>query len=226
MKTLSELLENAQFPDTSSPEDLAQYVWRKETKGLMRAAGVPERFLQRLNFDDCRPQKAVFSRCQGLCSGKGAIVALVGPRGTGKTTIAAQLVRARAENEELPPWERQPPYRKTVDLLNRWKPLYSDSGHIDIEELRFRRDEYCRLSLHIIDEIHECEDLKARDRMLTDICDRCYAFKTDVVLISNQTEEQFRKTTNESILSRLEEHGEVIECKWESRRESRREAKG
>lgn len=214
---MTEILEGLKaFPAASTPPDLAEYVWRKETKIRMKDAGLPDRFIQRLEFEAGKPQRAVFRRAVRLCGKVGAIVALAGPRGTGKTTIAAQMIRQRAECEDLPPWERQPPYRKAADLLNRWKPLYGDSGTLDMDEMRFRRDEYCRISFHVIDEIHECEDLKAKDRMLTDICDRCYANRTDIILISNQTQEQFQKTTNESVLSRIQEHGAVIECKWAS----------
>lgn len=41
------------------------------------------------------------------------------------------------------------------------------------------------------------------------------AAKVDSVLISNQTRADFEKHTNQSILSRMHEHGCTIVCDWQ-----------
>lgn len=78
------------------------------------------------------------------------------------------------------------------------------------------RAAYCRLKLAVIDELHECDDQKMKDRVLTDILDRRYSANTDTVLISNQTAEDFQATTSDSVLSRLAQHGAIVPCEWES----------
>ena len=121
MRPISEIIETLRTnPAGKAESELDDYIWRKETKIRMKDAGLPDRFIERHGFDAHKAQRAVFRAALRLCSSRGAIVALVGPRGTGKTTIAAQMIRQRAECEALPPWERQPPYRKAADLLNRW----------------------------------------------------------------------------------------------------------
>lgn len=204
------------FPAPRPSAEVTEYLWKNETLPRMRAAGLPDRFLTQLDFANCLGQRSAYRRAWKLCCGVGSVVALVGPRGTGKTSIAAQLIRSRAECESLEPWNRQPPYRKLTDIIARFKPLYADFGSIDAETLMRSRDKYVSISLHIIDEVHECQDQKLKDRMLTDIIDRCYSSRTDVVLISNQTAEEFQQTTSDSILSRLSQHGQIIPCDWKS----------
>lgn len=212
-------IELPNFPQPRSDAEMQEYIWKKETLPRMKAAGLDVRFCRREDFKSNLQQRQVYRRVWAACCGVGAIMALVGPRGTGKTTIAAQLIRSRAECESLPPWDRQPPYRKLWDLIARYKPLYGDFGTIDTESLTAARETYVDFALHIIDEIHECDDMKMKDRILTDIIDRCYSRRRDVILISNQTPEEFHKTTSDSILSRIAEHGDVIECNWASFRD-------
>jgi DNA replication protein DnaC len=213
MKSISDLMPKS-FAPARTPAEMAEYLWKKETLPRMRDAGLDVRFCERIDFKTQNKQRAVYRRVWKRCAGVGAIVALVGPRGTGKTTIAAQIIRSRAESPDLPPWERQPPYRKLADLTARFKALYADFGSIDIDRLRDARERYADISLHVIDEVHECEDQKFAHRVLTDLIDRCYAKRTDVILISNQTPEEFRASISDSIRSRLMEHGEIIECDW------------
>ena len=94
-------------------------------------------------------------------------------------------------------------------------------GTIDGEKLEQYRTFLTKiLELLIIDEIHEVsEDSKHKDRILTDLLDTRYAAKRDTILISNQSAEEFARTTNPSILSRLNEHGGIISCDWQSFRD-------
>lgn len=198
-------------------EEMAEYVWEHETKPRLKAAGFQDRHRQRIDDWKCGPQQKVFEKCLELCSGVGAVVVLTGERGTGKTTICGQLARIRAQDESLAPWDRQPPYRKLVDIIARYKPLYGNMGSVDMDGLASDRDYFCRTpSLKFIDEIHECEDAALKMRVLTDVIDRCYAAKTDVILVSNQSVDGFKATAGDSVLSRLSEHGSIIPCNWKS----------
>lgn len=195
----------------------------------MKRWGFPDRYRQELSDWGNPIQKKVFHYCQKLLGNVGAVVALVGIRGTGKTTIASQLGVERAWQD----WDKQRshvrgtpirfqavPYWKMSDLIARYKPLYADFGTINQEDLTHERNEMCFESdLLIIDELHDCEDQKMKDRILTDIVDKRYSSFKDTLLISNQLPEQFEASTSESVLSRLHEHGMIIACTWDSWRD-------
>lgn len=198
------------------------YCWQNEILPRVRDAGFGERFLREITGpdrpgreEDFRQWQSTLDQCERLCVGNGAIVVLAGARGTGKTTICAQMAIRRAWDESRPPWDRQPPYRKLQDVIERYKPLYSDFGSIETEDLIATRESYCTLpSLVFIDEIHVVEGMRAHQRMLVDLIDRRYAARRDTVLITNQEPDVFIEKTDPSILSRIREHGLIIACRW------------
>lgn len=200
-----------------SEEEAREYDWRNSIVPRLRAVGLPERFHQRIT-DWSRPaQQRAYEAVLAKCSpsgGVGAIVALIGPRGTGKTTVCGQMI----VNATLHWWRTSkgfiPRYRKLTDILATLKPMYSDFGSRDPAALESTRDQLCAYEVLIIDEIHDCEEQRVKDRILTDILDRRYAGKVDTVLISNQTREDFMAHTNPSILSRINENGAVLFCNW------------
>lgn len=208
------------------------HILQAEIFPRLRAMGWGDRFLRELSGEwGCAEQRKKFDRCRELCRGVGAVVALVGPRGVGKTTIAFQLALERAWQDrqslfdkaaglrEATTW-RTTPYRKLTDLLARYKALYADFGTMDPVALAESRDRLCsEESLAVFDEIHECEGLKAAPRLLTDIIDRRYLAKKDTLLITNQTAQEFSDTIGDSIYSRLTEHGAILKCEWPSWRE-------
>lgn len=226
-----EALEKIRLPVTDT-ERYRAYIFEKEIAPRLKLGRFEGRYIH-----DERPwnnaiQERVFNDCKAKLSACGAIVALVGNRGLGKTTIAGQIAVDRAwawwnwhgvtpdERERLTPPIGIPEYRKLNDLIAEYKPLYGDFGSINAEQLIERRKRLCQNeTLLVIDELHDCEDMKMKERVLTDFCDRRYAANTDTLIISNQTPEEFAITTSDSILSRISEHGEVIYCKWESWRE-------
>lgn len=212
-------MDDFKMPEiVATPEEADEWIWKNETLPRLRTSGFEARYLTRLLDWNCPEQEAVFRSCVKACIGTGAIVALVGERGTGKTTILAQMARLRAEDPLLLPADRSPAYRKMSDLIARFKPLYADFGTTETDKLMSARDALCSRALLLIDELHECDDQKLKDRVLTDIIDRRYSRKVDTVLVSNQDPEAFQRTTSDSILSRLTEHGLLIPCRWKSHR--------
>ena len=169
----------------------------------------------------CGRQKQTLAKLTNALKGKGAIVALVGPRGTGKTYVASQLVIDRLWAElgtAKCSWFH---YTKLTTIVAKLKAFYGDFGTIDMERLeQYRAFLTQALDLLIIDELHEvADDSRHKDRILSDILDARYSAKKDTLLISNQSAEEFARTTNPSILSRLNEHGGIISCDWQSFRD-------
>lgn len=198
-----------------SEDEAREYDWTHSIVPRLRAVGLPERFHVRIK-DWQRPQqerayKTVCEKCPG---NRGAIVALIGIRGAGKTFLAGQMIVNAAVRWYYTSQGTIPRYRKLTDIIATLKPMYSDFGCKDPEYLMGARDAMCSWETLIIDEIHDCEEQRVKDRILTDILDRRYAQKTDTVLISNQTKEDFMAHTNPSILSRINESGAIILCNW------------
>lgn len=192
----------------------------------MKAVGVPQRYRMELLDWNCPKQKKTFDYCRQKFQKVGAIVALVGERGVGKTAIAAQLIRERIdafmafyENGQKCSVQGFGHYIKLTDLIAELKPLYSDFGTIEMDRLFAGREAICEHSLLCIDELHECEDQHLKARVLTDILDRRYSNCVDTLLISNEKQDVFRKSIGDSALSRITEHGEIISCVWKSWRE-------
>lgn len=214
---LAEQIEELQrnfVPKTD--EEVERWTWENEIIPHLRASQLPERFWFRAK-EWKTDQKATYNDAKALLTGVGAIVALVGDRGMGKTTIAAQLIIDRALNESLLPWHRRPPYRKLSKLIAYFKPIFSDFGSRDADTLIKRHESLCKdHPLLVIDELHDCDDQRVKGRLLTDTLDKRYANLVDTIVISNQTPEEFIETTSDSVISRIKEHGSIIHCTWES----------
>lgn len=202
------------------PADYRRHIADTKIVETMRGWGFGERFQREQKMDG--KQAATFRNMQSKLTGCGAIVALVGERGLGKTTLAAQfaLEHAWANYEGSLTGGCVMPfviYRKCQRIISRFKPLYADYGSVETETLEQAMRFLCEeQEFLIIDEVHDCNDQKMKTRVLTDLIDRRYASLRDTVLIANQTPDDFKATIGDSILSRLGEHGAILPCKWES----------
>ena len=193
-----------------SDDEIREWEWRNDVLPMLERAKVEPRYRNEISDWPEPKQERVFDLVTSLCKGTGAIVALVGPRGTGKTTLATQCIVRNARQGVMGY------YRKCVDVIARYKPLYADFGSTDTDALMSARNSFCRFPLVVIDELHECDEQRLKARVLPDVLDRRYAAKVDTILISNQTPEEFQQTTSDSVLSRLTEHGAIIPCEWAS----------
>lgn len=174
-------------------------------------------------------QREVLAKIVARFKRVGAIIALVGPRGTGKTTIGAALATLRLWEDlehNLRPDRRGgalcrvTAYHKLQAIVSKLKGLYGDFGTVRAEALEDYRANLVKWEILVIDEIGDVIDgSKFADRILADIIDLRYSSGLDTLLMSNQTREDFQEKINPSILSRLNEHGGVIPCEWESFRE-------
>jgi len=138
----------------------------------------------------------------------GMMFALIGQRGTGKTQMAAELIRHAVEHEGM---ECQ--YRRVMDFFMDIKDTYRDfTNRTEAEVVT----SYVKPQLLVLDEVHERGDSPWENRLLTHALDKRYGASKDTLLISNQKPETFGDTIGNSILSRLQETGAIISCEWPS----------
>lgn len=215
----------------ATPEACHAQTIRDSIAPRMAASKIPLRYQCEIDFIPA--QFAVVKGCGRLLfRRKGAIVALVGPRGTGKTSIATHIVRElyledhqsiydKCEGRREAILRRHCRYFKLSEIVGRLKPLYADFGTTETAKLESFRDDMVKEDLLILDELSEpTSEPKFKDPILTDIIDRRYAELRDTILISNETPEQFQKNINPSVLSRMNESGGILPCEWRSFREA------
>jgi DNA replication protein DnaC len=188
---------------------------------------------------------AVFARVLETCArGTGSIFALSGRRGTGKTqlatNVAGRLLNPRDEENVLrraglgDTWRGEVAYKRAVvDDEATW-PLYSTArdffrelkeswnppadGKIHHTETQVI-DKYVDPCLLVLDEASVRSESKWEDDQLTELIDRrCYRGRS-TLLLSNLSREAFAKALGPSIVSRIHEFGDCVECNWPSFRE-------
>lgn len=210
-----------------SAEVLRQHRW--ETRGVrdMAAAGVPERHRLRLLKFDHPEKERKFARIRELCHGTGAVIALCGMRGSGKTTMGCQLMRERVEaNIEYDYADPRPKdvpllpgrYRKLTSMGSHFKLMFAGHGGVNQEVLAEQYRALCEHSLLVIDELHDAETIAPAMALLVDLVDRRYSENRDTILITNREAADFEKNFNQSIVSRAHEAGAIMRCDWGSSR--------
>ena len=177
------------------------------------------------------PWGAVDQKLSAL-SGRGCLMILVGPKGTGKTQIAVNQacdIIAQVRRGVAGQWT-EGRYHPAHDVPEDTWPRYTKACAI-FEDVRasFQEDQsdsekrimasYRRPSLLIVDEAQERGNTDFEDRTLTRIVDDRYAQMLDTLLIANLRREDLVKNLGTSIISRMHECGEVFECDWPSFRE-------
>jgi DNA replication protein DnaC len=150
--------------------------------------------------------------------GSGFLVALLGPRGTGKTQLAVDVAvsrcRAMSEQDEHKGYIAR--YCKAMEIFLEIRACYQSKDRCERDVVDF----WCRFGLLVIDELQVRGDTSFEDKVLTHVCDRRYDAILDTILISNQSEADFRESVGPSIWSRLSEAGGFIVCDWPSFRGS------
>ena len=207
-------------------DELRAHEFKTMIEPRLRGAGFGAEHRRDLGVWNCEPQQKTFEAALQALRTPGAIVALIGKRGTGKTMIAAQIAAQWAREDIASGLRgggatyRYTPYVKLTDLLARFKALFADFGTKDPEALAAARDYFfSRNELITIDEIGECEELGTRQRLITDSIDRIYSARQRAILISNQTAEEFEIGIGKSAHSRLTQYGVIFRCNWQSFRD-------
>lgn len=140
--------------------------------------------------------------------GKGFVIALVGPRGTGKTQLATNAILESVYQG------RSGRYMKALDLFVEIRGTYSPDSAV---QERDAIDKLIAPRLLVIDELQNRGNSAWEDSVLTNLVDRRYdAGNLDTLLIANLKPDAFRETAGESIMDRMRETGGCIECNWAS----------
>lgn len=137
---------------------------------------------------------------------RGAIMALIGNRGTGKTQIAVEALRHAC----LALYTCK--YTRAFDIFLSVRAAMKSQATSEADAMR----ELLQAEVLVIDEMQERGETPFEDRLLVNLLDRRYGNMTDTILIANQTPEEFTAALGPSITDRIRETGGLIECTWES----------
>jgi len=141
--------------------------------------------------------------------GTGLLVALVSPRGSGKTQMGVELIKAMARKQASGRYITATGFLLMVKSTYKSDEKMTERGVID----QFRHPK-----LLVIDELSKRKDTEWEFQLLFELINCRYNDMTDTILISNQTPVQFAESVGPSLSSRMKETGGIIECGWESYR--------
>jgi DNA replication protein DnaC len=131
---------------------------------------------------------------------KGGIVALVGRRGSGKTQMAAELVR-----------DRQRAKGRYVTAMKLFLRLRASFGKGAAESEMEIVAEMSACPILVIDEVQERGGSEWEDRILTHIIDNRYGDQKPTVLIANLTTAEMQTQLGPSICDRIKDAGGMME---------------
>jgi DNA replication protein DnaC len=190
--------------------DRAECERRCLSEKMWREATIPARHADKASAVDRMEVAGWMARLNDLVGklDSGFIVALLGKRGTGKTQLAACLAWSACQKQ------KSAKYIKAMDLFRELRACYRSDGPSEVDTVA----KFIKFDLLIIDEAHERSDSEWENRTLTNIIDHRYDACRSTLLVSNQTKVAFSAAVGTSIVSRIKEAGEAIECDWESYR--------
>lgn len=179
--------------------------WIERVEKLTASSNIPKRHNLREEFR-CKQWMETLERLKPKI-GTGCILALLGPRGTGKTQLAVELMKSAIGRM------MSARFCVAMDFFMRIKTTYGKES-TESEESMIRK--FQSPSLLVIDETQERGETQWEDRLLTNMIDKRYYDMKDTVLISNLIESDFHKSIGSSPSSRLNETGGVVICDWPS----------
>lgn len=164
---------------------------------------IGERYAEPIEFDEASPWYEKFDKLR-LSLGGGFLFALIGKRGTGKTRMAAELIRiSRYSGDDVK-------YASSIGFLGQLKDTFDNGGE------RRVFDSFAKARLVILDDCHRRGDSDWRNSMIDELVGQRYNRRLDTLLISNETLPVFKDAIGLDIYSRLTEAGGIMVCDWES----------
>jgi DNA replication protein DnaC len=188
---------------------------RERVDRLVKESGVPARYagatpddLYAVPAAEAAAYAVKLDRLRSLVRGP-CIVALVGPRGTGKTWMACAIVNATCRGG------RRARYADATDYFLQLKATYGPTAKEDQTAVEAR---FLAPAVLVLDEMHERGDTAWEDRMLTRLVNKRYADCKATVLVSNDDPAAFADRVGASIADRINDDGAMIVCQWPSLR--------
>jgi DNA replication protein DnaC len=136
------------------------------------------------------------------------IVCLLGPRGCGKTTLAVGAVRYFCL------MDRTVRFCRTMDVFRAIKGTWTSKRGQEDEEDAITK--LAVVDLLVLDEVQVRGGTAWEDNNLADLIDRRYGDNRATILIANLRPADLLASLGESICSRLQEAGQIVECTWGS----------
>ena len=134
-------------------------------------------------------------------------MALVGTRGNGKTQMAVELMKDATANR------RPARFTTAVGFFMQIKSTYrkdATRGEADVIT------EFLLPSLLVVDEFEKRAETAWENNLLFELLNRRYNQMKDTVLIANEEKKAFVEYVGESVSSRMNEVGGIVECTWPS----------
>lgn len=142
----------------------------------------------------------------------GATVALVGPRGTGKTQLAYAAAHDHITRRMSYGVNQATRYCRVLDFFMTVKATYNDSERNEQGAIA----SFASPTLLVLDEVQVRFETAWESMQLTHLMDTRYGRFASTILISNLLPSVFEEAMGESIMDRLRETGTVYECDWPS----------
>lgn len=185
--------------------------------GWLESCGFPALHVQQ----DAPARDTPWYKCgvkvENMLDGSGAIVCLIGGRGTGKTQMATDLARSRmyveAPKNYIGPALRGAKYLHVMDFFLTLKRSFAQ-GSTENEADLLRK--WIDPAFLVIDEIQERSESEWENRTLTYLIDKRYGMKRDTLLLANVKPSELLTRLGASIVSRMQETGGIVECNWPS----------
>ena len=146
---------------------------------------------------------------------RNGIIIIIGKRDAGKTRIAAEISRAGNFPGDIFPKgikgkSKTSVYRRATEIFVDLKDSFrSSEAKSEGEVIRYLSS----AGLLVIDEFQERSESKWENRIITTIIDRRYSDNLPTILIANIELAEMGAKISDSIISRVNESGGVIECK-------------
>jgi DNA replication protein DnaC len=144
-----------------------------------------------------------------------AINCLVGPRGSGKTAIAACTCRYAAS------LDRTSYYTTAMGLFRSLREHWGAKNGNQGEQKFLHRLE--SVDLLVVDEIQERSESAWENSIITNLVDTRYAALRSTLLIGNLTAESVAASVGDSIASRMLDGGKILVADWPTWRRPGRE---
>jgi DNA replication protein DnaC len=139
--------------------------------------------------------------------GTGMLVALAGNRGTGKTQLAVELMRHATGNG------KSALFTSAIGFFMDIKATYRKDAMKDEGEVLLK---FAKPMLLVIDEIGKRSDSEWENNLLFELINRRYNALKDTVLIDNRSKQECEVSLGDSLVSRLNETGGILNCVWPS----------